>query len=336
MTLGTRPRSRAATIAWRRLAVGRRLGVVAALACAAALLAGCGGGSNHASRGRVDLRRVDGAVVYFYLPATGQQVGVGLRFFAAESALENAMAFRCMAEHDFKPQLKPLVRYAERYMDPLEGSPQVAGWHGENMSGVPNLYDLAALEHGGLLAEVLIGSPSAPRTPGPVANALYAYYYQCQNRAAAEFSHIAHDGTILGATWRQTVLAIQASDRMRAAYSRFEVCARKSGASAVASSSPDNFRNWLSRTISPPMPDPYGRTSLISSELRTDRLWTAVFVSCARAVLPIEQKLLLAAQRVFLTTHYQQILALQQKANRIVADLTRQYRLDLAHNAPDA
>lgn len=325
MTHGTRTRSRAATMVWRRPVVGRRLGVVVALACAAALLTGCGGDSDHAARGHADLRRVNGAVVYFYLPATGQQLDAGLRFFAAESALENAMAFRCMAEHDFKPQLKPLVRYAERYMDPLEGSPQVAGWHGENMSGVPNLYDLAALEHGGLLAEVLTGSPSAPGTPGPEANSLYAYYYQCQNRAAAAFSHVAHDGTILGATWRQTVLAIQASDRMRAAYSRFEACARKSGASAAAASSPDNFRNWLSRRISPPMPDPYGRTALISSELRTDRHWTAVFISCAKAVLSIEQRLQLAAQRAFLTTHYQQIFALQQKANRIVANLTRQY-----------
>jgi hypothetical protein len=300
------------------------LGRGALLVPVLAVLAGCGGGGGHAAA-RAGLGRLNGAVVDFYLPATGQQLSAGMRYFIAQSHVENAMAFRCMAGHSFSPQARPLVRYTELYMDPLLGSPQLAGWGGENMSGIPDLYNLAGLEQGGLLAEILAGSPPPPPLPAAKANALYEYYFQCQNRAAVAFARISHDGGLLAAQWLRMVSAVQATTRVRAAYAGFTACSRRSGVPAKAATSPDSFRNWLADKVTPPMPDPYGHKALISAEVRTDRQWTAVFISCVKPVLPLLDRLQLAARTAFLTAHYQQVLSLQQLADRVLSSLIRRY-----------
>src|SRR5271166_6270117 len=248
----------------------QRVGI-AVLMAMAALVTGCSAGGDPAATRQADPRPFGGPVIDLFLPATGPQLTEGLGFSADVNVLENAIAFRCMADHRFGPEAMPLVRYAEKYMDPLQGSPEVQGWQGENLSGVPNLYNLSALEHGGLLGEVLTGSPNAPPLAAPEANAIYAYYYRCQSAAARAFAQIENDGTAVSRMWQRTVAAIQASPRVRAAYSRFGICTRESGAPASARTSPDSFRNWLTDQIAPPMPDPYGRTAMIASEVRRDR-----------------------------------------------------------------
>lgn len=298
----------------------------AVLIAIAALVAGCGASGDHAATGHPDPRPLSGPVIDLFLPASGRQLTEGLTFFGEANALENAIAFGCMADHRFGAQAMPLVRYAERYMDPLQGSPQVPGWQGENVSGVPNLYNLSALEHGGLLGEVLTGSPNSPPLPGPEANAIYAYYYQCQSAAARAFARVEDAGNALSRMWLRAVAEIQASRRVRAAYTRFGTCAREAGAPASARASPDSFRNWLTAQIAPPMPDPYGRTVMIASEVRRDRRWTAVFISCVKSLLPVQDKLQLAAQQAFIKVHYRQVLALVQTSGRIVSRLKGQYR----------
>jgi hypothetical protein len=332
----TRHSQREATPAVRtRSRAGRRdagaagraqvVGAAAALATTVAVLTGCGGGAGSAAMPSANPRQLSGAVVDFFLPATGQQLTTGLDFFGSESRLENAMAFRCMADHDFGPKAAPMIRYTELYINPLQGSPQAAGWQGENMSGVPNLYNLRALKHGGLLAEVLTGSPNAPAAPAAEANAVYMYYTRCQERAGAMFAQVATAGAALAARWARAVMAVQASSGVRAAFSRFDACARRVGAPASAASSPDGFRDWLADLVSPPMPDPYGRKGLILSELRADRRWTAVFIACAGPVIPLEDRLQVAAQNAFMLAHYGQVLALKQLASRLLWALTRHY-----------
>jgi hypothetical protein len=303
---------------------GRRAGI-AVLMAMAALAAGCSTGGDPAATGRADPQSLGGPVVDFFLPATGPQLTEGLTFFAETNILENAIAFRCMAEHRFGPEAMPLVRYTEKFMDPLQGSPQVPGWQGENVSGVPNLYNLPALEHGGLLGEVLTGSPGPPPLAAVEANAIYDSYFRCQSAAERAFARIEKDGTALSRMWQRTVAAIQASPRVRAAYSRFGTCTGKYGAPASARTSPDSFRNWLTGQLTPPMPDPYGRTAMIASEVRRDRRWTAVFISCVKPLLPVQDKLQLAARKTFIKVHYGQILELKQVADRIVSRLTEEY-----------
>jgi hypothetical protein len=299
---------------------------IAVLTAMASLVTGCSAGGDHATTGQADPRPLNGPVIDLFLPATGPQLTEGLGFFTEVNVLENAIAFRCMADHRFGPDAMPLVRYTEKYMDPLQGSPEVPGWQGENTSGVPNLYNLSALEHGGLLGEVLTGSPNAPSLAAPEANAIYEYYYGCQSAAARTFAPIENDGTALSRIWLHTVAAIQASPRVRSAYSGFGTCARKSGAPASARTSPDSFRNWLTGQITPPMPDPYGHAAMIASELRLDRRWTAVFISCIKPLLPVQDKLQFAAQKSFIKVHYQQVLALVRTAGRLVSRVQGQYR----------
>lgn len=299
---------------------------ITVLMAMAALVAGCGAGGDPALERQADPRPSGGAVIDLFLPATGPQLTEGLTFFAEENLLENAIAFRCMAAYRFGPEAMPLVRYAEKYMDPLQGSPQVPGWQGENVSGVPNLYNLPALEHDGLLGEVLTGSPNAPPVAAREANAIYAYYYRCQSAAERAFVPIETDGIALSKMWQRAVAAIQAAPRLRAAYSRFGTCTRQAGAPASARISPDGFRNWLTDEIAPPMPDPYGQATMIAAEIRRDRRWTAVFISCVKSLVPVQDKLQLAAQRTFINVHYQQVLALVQTASRILSRLEGQYR----------
>ena len=297
------------------------------LLLAAAVLAACSAASTDPPSAPAGLIRQPGGIaVDYFLPATGRQLTTGLGLFAEESRLENAMAFACMARRDFGRHAQPMITYTELYIDPLEGSPQTAGWQGENLSGIPNLYNLAALQHGGLLAEVLTGSPNAPAMAAAQANDIYAAYSRCQSSAAAPFARIMNEGEALGRLWQRKVVAVQSSARMRIAFSSFKACARAGGAPAAAASSPDGFRDWLMDKVSPPMPDPYRQTALIASELRTDRRWTAVFIGCAKPVIPVEERLQLTRQRAFLHAHSRQIVALRQMVNRVLSALARQYR----------
>jgi len=307
--------------------------IIAALALVVVpgLVSGSGrsgpGHRHHVASARQASSLIASAAIDSFIPAGGAQVTKGNKFVASQNRLRNLIARRCMRQHHLSRAAQPYVRWVERYVDPPQDYAMAPGWEGENVSLVPNLYNLHRLASGGLLAEVQTGSPNPPSgLPGGEGNRIGSMYQGCRVRAWKPFKTLYHDGTVLADLFAPQVAAIQASPRVKAASAQFGSCVRGQHAPARAALSPDAFRTWLSDRVHPRIADFYGKTALIEHEAAADRHWTRVFVTCAGPLLSVEQRLQLQRQLAFVRAHYRQLLALRRMADSITSALERQYR----------
>lgn len=252
----------------------------------------------------------------------GGQDGAGTRFVTTMTALQNLMVARCMNHYNFGPRAQPYIRYDELYVN--QASPMVPGWGGENESGVPNLYDLGPLAHGGLLGEIETGSPNPPSLPAAEAREIDADYQRCQIAATQSFRKLNETGFSLGDLWRRQVIAIQSAPQVQVAAGEFGGCVAGHGAPVEAAKSPDAFSWWLSNLVQPSV-DPAAVKSPIAVRVAVDRHWTQVFVTCAGPVLALEGRLQLQQQKAFFAAHGQQVLAIEDLASRVLSRLERQY-----------
>jgi hypothetical protein len=256
--------------------------------------------------------------VRHFLPANGTQNSAGNRFFRTVTTLQNATVARCMDRYRFVSGKLAYARYDERYVD--VASPVVPGWAGENESLVPNLYDLPPLAHGGLLEQVLTGSPNPPQLPAAQANAISADYSNCRAQAAQSFKALNYAGFALGREWARRVTAIQESVPVKALARGFGSCVERYGAPPASAASPDAFSWWLGNLVQPSL-DPAAVKTPIAVRVTQDHHWTQIFVGCAQSLLSTEGRLQLEAQKAFLQAHYQQVLTLRDLARKVLARL---------------
>jgi hypothetical protein len=256
--------------------------------------------------------------LYSFLPATGAQGALGAQFDHQVAVLEIARTNSCMARYSYSGKAGALARNFELYVNPPLGSPYVPGWVPSDIASVPNLYDLTLLAHG-LLSEVMTGSPNGPSVPPAVYNAIDNRFTHCQNLAAQPFTRMDSEGMSVY-PWVQRVKAIQASPPAVAANRGYGACVQRHGAPATAAQSPDAFWYWLNNLVSPTIG---GSRQQIAARTALDRRWTHVFVTCAAGVLAVEGRLQLAAQKVYLDQHYDQVLAVERLAIQTISRVDR-------------
>jgi len=164
------------------------------------------------------------------------------------TALQNLMVARCMNHYNFGPRAQPYIRYDELYVN--QASPMVPGWGGENESGVPNLYDLGPLAHGGLLGEIETGSPNPPSLPAAEAREIDADYQRCQIAATQSFRKLNETGFSLGIcgdgrSSRSSPLRRSRSPRVNSA-DALRVMVRQSRQRSLPTHSPGGCPIWFS------------------------------------------------------------------------------------------
>jgi hypothetical protein len=145
----------------------------------------------------------------------------------------------------------------------------------------------------------------------------------CWSRAAAPFLPLMQVYRKLTGSWWGIVFRIQASARVNAAIPALNRCATRYGfpydpygnASAPIRTFA-NFMDWVAGHL-----DGAGSRGASQSTMRAlDRHWTGVFVTCARPIVGVFQRLQMAARAGFLHRNAIQIRQLDQIAWRMLGD----------------
>jgi hypothetical protein len=143
----------------------------------------------------------------------------------------------------------------------------------------------------------------------------------CSARAVAPYRPLLLLDSKLTSSWWKIVFRIQASAQVRAAIRALNGCATRYGfphdpygnASGPIKSFAD-FMDWIAGFL-----DGAGSRGASTSMLRTlNRHWTSVFVTCARPIVGVFQRMQLAAQPAFLAHHASQVRQLDQLAWRLL------------------
>jgi hypothetical protein len=242
---------------------------------------------------RKQRQALDALVVAAFVPATGPQYDLGSKLNWMVQAQELSATARCMA---------------------------ASGYH---ISDQPAPFNLANFANNTQMPDL----PRIARThqfvgPGDVTSASYPsaeqkVYNACQGRAAMPYQPLMKAGQALDGSWMNVIFRIQASAQVKAAIPALATCAAGYGypndpygnASAPLTSFSD-FMDWVAGFL-----DGAGSRGASTSSLRgLDRHWSAVFVTCARPIVGVWQRLQLAAQPGFLRQHASQVRRLDQLA----------------------
>ena len=245
---------------------------------------------------------LDALVVAAFMPATGPQYDLGSKLNWMMQARELHVTARCMAASGYHISDQPAPFDMATYADNTQ------------MPDLPRI----ARTHEFVPLTGVTGS-SYPKAEQKVFNACWA-------RAEVPFHRLMVVGRTLDGSWWNIIVRIQASAQVRAALPALNACATRYGfpndpygrASAPIKSFAD-FMDWIAGFL-----DGAGSRGASTSTLHAmARHWSAVFVTCARPIVEVWQRMQLAAQPAFLDRHASQLQQLDQWAWQLLGHQSR-------------
>jgi hypothetical protein len=238
-------------------------------------------------------KALDALVVAAFAPATGPQYDLGSKLIWMVRTQELRLTARCMAASGYHISDQPapfnLAMFADNTQMP--DLPRIARTH--QFVGAPD-----------------ITGASYPKAEQKV-------FSTCQAQAAVPYQQLMSAGETLDNSWWNVVSRIQASAQVRAAIPALATCAARYGfpndpygsASGPITSFSD-FMGWVAGFL-----DGAGSRGASTSTMQAlDRHWSVVFVTCARPIVGVWQRLQLAAQPGFLGRHASQVRQLDDLA----------------------
>jgi hypothetical protein len=245
---------------------------------------------------------LDALVIAAVAPATGPMYDQGTKLTWMIQAAELPSTARCMAAagYHISDQPAPFDLAADADNTQMPDLPRIARTH-------------EFVSQGGL---------SAPN----YTKAEQRAFSSCSLKAEMPYQRLLQLDWKLNGSWGRIALQIQASAQVRAAIPALNTCAARYGfpndpygqASGPINSFAD-FMNWVAGFI-----DGAGSRGASTSTLQAlDRHWTAVFVTCARPIVGVWQRMQLAAQPGFLAHHAGQLRQLDQLAWQLLGSQLR-------------
>lgn len=240
---------------------------------------------------------LDALIVAAFVPATGPQYDQGTRLIWLVRGKELRATASCMAASGYHisgaSQPFNLATYADNTQWP--DLPRIARTH----EFVPA---------GGLTV------------PG-YSKAEQRVFNECYQRAGVTYRGLMTDGQALAGPWLRIVAQIQASARVRAALPALNACASRYGypsdpygsASGPIKSFSD-FMDWVAGFLDGAL----SRGASAATMRALERRWTTIFLTCARPVVGVFQRMQLAAQPGFLRQNASRLSQVEQLAWQLV------------------
>jgi len=245
---------------------------------------------------------LDALVIAAVAPATGPMYDQGTKLTWMIRAGELQSTARCMAAAGYHISDQPAPFDPAAYADNTQ---------------MPDLPRIARTHE-----FVPLGGLSTPHFTEAEQKAFNA----CSLNAEVPYRRLLQlDSTLTGSWWR-IVFRIQASAQVRAAIPALNTCATRYGfpdnpygqASAPIKSFAD-FMNWIAGFL-----DGAGSRGASTSTLQAlDRHWMPIFVTCARPIVGVWQRMQLAEQPGFLAHHASQLRQLDQLAWQLLGSQLR-------------
>jgi hypothetical protein len=239
---------------------------------------------------------LDALVVAAFVPATGPQYDLGSKLDWMVGAQELDATARCMAASGYHISDQPapfrLASYADNTQMP--DLPRIARTH-----------------------EFVAPVPRGPSYRG----AKLRVFSTCQAKAAVPYQRLMAVGETLDNSWETIILRIQASAQVQAAIPALTTCAARYGFPNNPYGPPSgpiksfsDFMDWVAGFL-----DGAGTRGASTSTLQAlDRHWSAAFVTCARPIVGVWQRMQLAARPAFLDRHVAQLRQLHQLASQLL------------------
>ena len=245
---------------------------------------------------------LDALVVAAFVPATGPQFDLGAKLEWMVQAQELHATAKCMAASGYHISDRPtpfnLAMFADNTQMP--DLPRIAGTHE-------------------FVGPADVTSASYPKAEQTV-------YNTCHATATVPYHQLLAAGQTLNSSWWNVISRIQASSKVQAAIPALGACAARYGfpndpygsASGPIKSFAD-FMDWVAGFL-----DGAGSRGASASTLKAlARHWSGVFVTCARPIVGVWQRLQLAAQPGFLDQHASEMRRLDQLAWRLLGHPSR-------------
>ncbi|GEM_PF-1990597 len=291
--------------------------ITAVLAVAATRPAGAPAGGSHTADSRPGAdRRADAAATLRsqllddFFPATGTQFAIGALAEGTIQSLEWSAASRCVVRQGF---------HAPRPLSALAWARGLA-----DNSQFPDLARIAQTHQLGTGASIT-GNDVASGARG-----FLAAWQGCQKAADRVFRPVQQDSSgRLASAWMSIVTRIQASAQVRTAVPGLQACASRYGWPANPFGYPPSrpmrsfgdFANWVVGHL-----DGAELRGASPAEMsRLNRKWARIFVTCARPIVMLQERLQVAARRSFLRQHGPQVMAMLTQAVRIISRAERRY-----------
>jgi hypothetical protein len=236
---------------------------------------------------------LDALIVAAFAPATGLQYDLGSKLNWMVHAQELHATAKCTAAAGYHISDQPAPFDMATYADNTQ---------------MPDLPRIARTHEFVPLTGV---------TGSPYSKAEQKVFNTCWAKAEVPYHQLMAVGQTLNGSWWKVIFRIQASAQVRAAIPALNTCATRYGfpndsygrASAPIKSFAD-FMDWIAGFL-----DGAGSRGASTSTLQAlARHWSAVFVSCARPIVGVWQRMQLAAQPGFLDQHASQVRQLDQLA----------------------
>jgi hypothetical protein len=244
-----------------------------------------------------------------FFPATGRQYTTGLAFAWTRQEILAAKAGTCLSQAGFSPSAFPASR--RRYQLAFPANAQFP--------------DLAQRARTHTMAPA--GGDARSDRARPWAHADKSRYAtaarSCMARHARSLWRLDTIATPLASAWLKQVARIQASAPVRAKRAGFVSCLESFGVPASFANSSGahshrlftGFFAWMGR-----LGASNGSAQRYASQ---QRLWTPVFVTCARPTVMTTERLQVAARSTFLAAHAAQIRTIKRIVVRIAASWRR-------------
>lgn len=250
-------------------------------------------------------RELDALVTDAYAPATGPQYDRGTKLYWMIQAAELPAVARCMAAAGYHISDRP--------------APFDIGSYADNVQ-MPDLPRIARTHE-------FVPLGKAAHNPPSYSKAEQRVFGTCWDQASLPFRRLMRvSGGGASATWWKIILRIQGSAQVRVAIPALNACATRYGFphdpygnSTAPIKSFADFMDWIAGFM-----DGAGSRGASFSTLRAlARHWTAVFVTCARPIVSVWQRMQLAAQSRFLARHVAQLRTLDQLAWKLLGSQLR-------------
>ena len=245
---------------------------------------------------------LDALVVAAFVPATGPQFDLGAKLEWMVQAQELHATAKCMAASGYHISDRPAPFNLAMFADNTQ---------------MPDLPRIARTHE--FVGPADVTSASYPKAEQNV-------YNTCHATAAVPYQQLLAAGQTLNSSWWKVIFRIQASSKVQAAIPALAACAARYGfpndpygsASGPIKSFAD-FMDWVAGFL-----DGAGSRGASTSTLQAlARHWSGVFVTCARSIVGVWQRLQLAAQPGFLDQHASQVRRLGQLAWQLLGDQSR-------------
>ena len=245
---------------------------------------------------------LDALVVAAFVPATGPQFDLGAKLDWMVQAQELHATAKCMAASGYHISYRPVPFNPAMFADNTQ---------------MPDLPRIARTHE--FVGPADVTSASYPKAEQNV-------YNTCHATAAVPYQQLLAAGQTLNSSWWKVIFRIQASSKVQAAIPALAACAARYGfpndpygsASGPIKSFAD-FMDWVAGFL-----DGAGSRGASTSTLQAlARHWSGVFVTCARSIVGVWQRLQLAAQPGFLDQHASQVRRLDQLAWQLLGDQSR-------------